>query len=86
MFISTVDQQQKIQFFQECCPVEGFPGGKEPACQSGDTRDTGSITGSGRSPGGHGNPCHCSCLENPMDRGNWWATVHSTTKIWTRLK
>ena len=43
----------------------------------GDIRDVGSILGSGRSPGGeHGNPPHYSCLQNPMDRGAWWATVH----------
>ena len=45
------------------------------------------IPGSGRSPGGgHGNPFQCPCLENPMDRGAWWATVHVVTKSWTRLK
>ena len=49
---------------------------KSPA-NAGATRDTGSIPGSGRSPGGrHGDPLQCSCLENPMDRGAWWATVH----------
>ena len=36
--------------------------------------------------GGHGNPLQYSCLENPMDRGAWWATVHVTTKIQTQLK
>ena len=42
-----------------------------------DIRDTGSIPGSGRSPGGgHGNPLQYFYLENPMDRGAWWATVH----------
>ena len=42
------------------------------------------IPGLGRSPGGgHGNPLHYSCLENPMDRGAWWATVHGVTKSWT---
>ena len=47
----------------------------------------GSITGSGRSPGGgHGNPLQSSCRENPMDRGAWWATVHRVTKSQTRLK
>ena len=35
--------------------------------------------------GGHGNPCQYSCLENPMDRGVWRATVHGVTKTWTRL-
>ena len=41
----------------------------------------GLIPGSGRSPGeGNGNPLQYSCLENPMDRGDWWATVHVVTK------
>ena len=59
----------------------GFPGGsdgKESACNSG---DPGSILGSGRSPGeGNGYSLQYSCLENPMDRGAWQATVHGVTK------
>ena len=52
-----------------------------------DLRDLGLILGSGRSPGGgHGNPLQCSCLENPMDREAWRATVHSTAQSWTWLK
>ena len=52
-----------------------------------DVRDEGSIPGSGKYPGGsYGNPLQCSCLENPMDRGAWQATVHRVTKSWTRLK
>ena len=52
--------------------------GKESACNAGDTGDVGSIPGSGRSPGeGNGNPLQYSCLENPMNRGAWWATVHA---------
>ena len=48
---------------------------------AGDRRDTGLIPGSGRSPGeGNGNPLHYSCLENSMDRGVWWATVHGVTQ------
>ena len=48
-----------------------------------DVRDTGSIPGSGRSPGeGNGNPLQYSCLENPMDRGKWWTTVHRVKKSW----
>ena len=48
--------------------------------------DPGSILGSGRSPGeGNGNPLQYSCLENPMDRGAWLATVHGVAKSWTRL-
>ena len=54
---------------------------------AGDIRDTGSIPGSGRSPGGgHGNLLQYSCLENPMDREAWRATVHGVTQSWTRLK
>ena len=46
-----------------------------------DVKDAGSIPGSGRSPGGrHGNPFQHSCLENPMDRGALWATVHGVSK------
>ena len=64
----------------------GFFGGsdsKESACNAG---DSGSIPGSGRSPGeGNGNPLQYSCLENPMDGGAWWATVHGVSKSWTRL-
>ena len=51
---------------------------KESACDVG---DTGSIPGSGRSSGeGNGNPLQYSCLENPVDRGVWWATVHGVAK------
>ena len=51
------------------------------------TGDMCSLPGSGRSPGGgHGNPLQNSCLENPMDRGARWATVHDVTKSWTWLK
>ena len=58
--------------------------GKESACRVG---DPGSIRGLGRSPGGgQGNPLQYSCLENPMDRGAWQATVHSVAKSQTRLK
>ena len=49
--------------------------------------DLGSIPGSGRSPGeGNGNPLQYSCLENPMDGGSWWATVHGVTKGQTQLR
>ena len=59
----------------------GFPGGasgkKNPPTNAGDIRDVGLIPGSGRSSGeGHGNPLQYSYLENPLDRGAWWATVH----------
>ena len=45
------------------------------------------LMGLGRAPGGgHGNPLQYSCLENPMDRGEWWVMVHGVTKSWTPLK
>ena len=50
---------------------------KSPPTNAGDIRDSGSIPGLGRSPGGgHGNPLQYSCLGNPMDRGAWQATAH----------
>ena len=66
--------------------IMGFPDSsvdKESTCNAG---DTGSIPGSGRSPGeGNGNPLPVFFLENPMDRGAWAATVHGVTKNWTQL-
>ena len=60
--------------------------GKESACKAGDTGDESLIAGSGRSPGeGRGNPLQRSSLENPMDRGDWWATVHGVAKSPTWL-
>ena len=57
--------------------LPGWHSGKESACQSWRHRRWSLIPGLGRSPrGGHGNPLQCSCLENPMVRGAWWATVH----------
>ena len=57
---------------------------KNPPTYAGDVRDMGSIPGSGRFPGGgHDNPLQCSCLENLMGRGAWWATVHGVSKSWT---
>ena len=55
---------------------------KNPPANAGDIRDMSLIPGSGRSPGeGNGNPFQYSRLENPMDRGAWWATVNGVTKI-----
>ena len=69
--------------------MRDFPGStvvKNPPGSVGDPRDMGLILGSGRSPGeGNGNPLQYSCLENPMDRGAWRATVHEVTKNRTRL-
>ena len=54
---------------------------KNLPANAGESRDSGLIPGSRRSPGGgHTDPLQCSLLENPMDRGAWWATVHRVTK------
>ena len=56
--------------------VENLP------ANAGDIREVGLSPGSGRSPGGgHSNPIQYSCLEKPMDRGAWWATVHGVTEL-----
>ena len=60
---------------------------ENPPTNAGDIRDAGLIPESGGSPGGgHGNPLQYSCLENPMDRGAWWATTCKFAKSWTPLK
>ena len=60
---------------------------KESACKAGETGDAGLIPGSGRSPGrGNGNTLQYSCLENPMNRGAWQATVQGVKMSRTRLK
>ena len=70
--------------------MAGFPSGasgKNPPANTGPVGDTGSIPELGRSPaGGHGNLLQYSCLENPMDRGTWQATVHGVAQSWTQLK
>ena len=64
----------------------GFPGSLEVKASACNAGDPGLIPGLGRSPGeGNRNPLQDSCLENPMDRGAWWATVHGVAKSRTRL-
>ena len=59
---------------------------KNPPANVGDPGDAGSVSGSGRSPGGvNGNLLWNSCLENSRDRGAWWATVHGVAKSWKQL-
>ena len=69
--------------FNKCRPLLLFQGGrvaKNLPANAGDARDAGLIPGTGRSPGiGNGNPLQYSCLENPMNRGAWRATVYSVT-------
>ena len=62
------------------------PGSSDNKVSAYNAGDPGSIPGLGRSPGeGNGNPLQYSCLENPMDQGAWWATIHGVAKRWTRL-
>ena len=73
--------------FSHDYPFLGFAGGldrQESACSA---RDLGSIPVLGRSPGeGNGSPLQYSCLENPMDRGTWEATIHRVAKSLTQRK
>ena len=63
-----------------------FSGGSDGKASAYNAGDPGSIPGLGRSPGeGNGNPFQYSCLENPMDGGAWWATVHGIAKSRTQL-
>ena len=89
--------QQRILLIKADHPPAGMPHAckfsqvalvvKNLAASEEDVRDAGVIPGSGRSPGGgQGNPLQYSCLENPMNRGAWWATVHGVTQSRTQLK
>ena len=63
-----------------------WPNGKEFTCNAGAAGDRDLSPWSGRSPGGgHGNPLQYPCLENPVDSGACWTTVHRVTKSWTQL-
>ena len=60
---------------------------KNPPANAGNLRDMGFIRGSGRAPGGgNDNPLQYSCLENPMERGAWWATAHGVAESWTQVR
>ena len=75
------------QPFTYALAISNDPVVKKLPASAGNMRALGSIPGLGRSPeGGHGNPFHYSCLENPMDRGAWWATVHRVAESQTWLK
>ena len=76
--------QNKYMGTSKC--VLGFPGSSGSAESACNAEDLGSIPGLGRSCGeGNSNPLQYSCMENPMDRGAWWATVHGVEKSQTRL-
>ena len=62
--------------------IDPFPGGSDGKESTSNVGDLGSIPRLGRFPGGgHGNPLQYSCLENPMDRGAWWATVMGLQRV-----
>ena len=80
----TQEKIDKIDFIKS--KNLSFPGGSDCKASAYNVGDLGSIPGSGRSPGeGNGNPLQYSCLENPMDRGAWWATDHGVAKSWKWL-
>jgi len=82
LYIMVVSNYLNTPHFYEVCP-----GGSEVKASAHNAGDLSSIPGSGRSPGeGNGNPLQYSCLENPVDRGVWWAWgVHRVAKSQTRL-
>ena len=85
-FLSEKINQRWERIFVTLNDWQGFPGGSDGKASACNAWDPGSIPGSGRPPGeGNGNPLQHSCLENPMDRGAWQATVHGVTKSRTRL-
>ena len=79
-------QGRSILTYQSCHLAQDFPGGSVVKNLPANAGDSGLTLGSGRSPGGgHGNPLQYFCLENPMDREAWRATVFVVTKSWTQL-
>ena len=81
IFLGIVCIYKKCLYIYTC-----FPGGSEVKASAYNAGDLGSIPELGRSSGeGNGNSLQYSCLENPMDGGAWWTTVHGVAKSWTRL-
>ena len=75
-----------LQGWNRISVLSTFPGGSEDKASAWNAGDAGSVPGLGRSSGeGNGNPLQYSCLENPMDRGAWQATVYRVAKSPTRL-
>ena len=81
LFPKVDNENTRILYFWK-----GFPGGSDGKASARNAGDLGSIPGLGRSSGeGNGNPLQYSCLENSMDGGAWWATVHGVAKSQTWL-
>ena len=80
-------ESSREPFINRDTGTKGFPDGsvvRNLPANAGVTRDEGSVPKLGRSPGGeNGNLLQYTWLENPMDRGAWWATVHGVAKSWT---
>ena len=86
MFYSTGNQDSHCGKQDYKYIYTGFPASQMAKQSTCSAEDLGSIPASGRSPGeGKGNPLQYSCLENPMEGGAWWATVHGVTKSRTQL-
>ena len=84
MYVKNINTINNITPFIRVHEYQGFPGGSDGKESAYNAGDLGSVPGSGRSPGErNGYPLQCSCLNNPMDRGAWWAEVHGVTKSWT---
>ena len=84
MSIFTVSHTEPKHVF--LTSLYAFPGNSDGKVSACNVEDPGSIPGWGRSPGeGNGNPLHHSCLENPMEGGAWYATVHRIAKSRTQL-
>ena len=80
------DWSQRLKEYKATREIKGFTCGSYGKESAWNAEDSGSIPGLGRSPGErNGNPLQYSCLENSMDGGTWWATVHGLAKSWTRL-
>ena len=88
-FLLSVSHFFFLNFLGYVIYIPGFPRGavvKNMPANAGGTGNMGSVPGLGKSPGeGNGNPLQYSCLENPMDREAWWATVHGVSKSQIRL-
>ena len=78
------ENNPKVNYNNTVTLSEGFPGGSDCKVSAQIAGDQGSIFGLGKSPGeGNGNRLQYSCLENSMNEGSWWATVHGVTKSQT---
>ena len=76
-----MDKLRRSKIISTIAIRRGFPGGSDGKKSASNAGDLVSIPGLGRSPEGNGYPLQYSCLENPIDRGAWWAIVHGVTRV-----